>query len=103
MKVSTTKSEYYSLAFFIVRMGPWIKERTLHQQMNGVFIDSRSSTGRHFSLSSGQFFLWCKQLEPTAGVLCSQLDGDPITNYSKIGDGHLVGNYKFNRKKNILQ
>ena len=33
-----------------------MKERTLHQQMYGVFIDSRSSTGRHFPLSSEQFF-----------------------------------------------
>ena len=28
------------------------------------------------------------QLEPTAGFLGPQLDGDRITNYSKMGDGH---------------
>ena len=34
--------------------------------------------------------IWCEQLEPTAGFLCPQLDGDRTTNYSKIGDGRRI-------------
>ena len=39
------------------------------------------------------FCAWCGQLEPTVGFCCRQLDGDRITNYSKIGDAHRVTDY----------
>ena len=68
----------------------------MHKQMFGI--DSSSNSDRQYPMTATNFG-WCQQLEPTVSFWGHQLDGDRITNYSKIGDGRRVTDNKVDGPK----